>query len=354
MALSRAQGAMIEKARSLGGGGQGVALTEGACAYVVGTMVADLGLKDQFPELDCVLPAFFGESPVESLELSGVDFFPLLERLIDLVPDADTYFVSLAKLHKTRLKYEKILMSQPLPTLEQVGPRALLEFGKLSPRALVDYIFWRKWIFDIDNRSGQETGYLFEPIIAGAIGGVATSAAKSPVRRFENPKKGRQVDCIKADRAYEFKLRVTIAASGQGRWREELEFPRDCRESGFVPVLVVLDGTPNPKLKELCKAFEAGEGEVYVGEAAWNHLNELAGPTMSAFLERYVHGPLDALLEGGPGALQSLSIRMEATDIEIAIGEETFKIIRNGEVMDDGDADLPQLPEDVDEEIVGP
>ena len=219
MALSRAQRAMIEKARAIGGGAQGVALSEGACGYIVGTIVSDLGLEEEFPEFDHELPSFFGEHSMMTLEVPGVAFTPLLERLIGLVPDADTYFVSLAKLHKTRLKYERILKSQPLPTLEQVGPRALLEFGKLSPEALTAYIFWRKWIFDIDNRSGQETGYLFEPIIAGAIGGVSASARRSPVRRHESSDKGRQVDCIKGDRAYEFKLRVTIAASGQGRWR---------------------------------------------------------------------------------------------------------------------------------------
>ena len=289
-----------------------------------------------------------------TLEAPGVAFLPLLERLIGLVPDADTYFVSLAKLHKTRLKYEKILKSQPLPTLEQVGPRALLEFGKLSPEALVAYIFWRKWIFDIDNRSGQETGYLFEPIIAGAIGGVSASARRSPVRRHESSDKGRQVDCIKGDRAYEFKLRVTIAASGQGRWREELEFPRDCRESGFVPVLVVLDGTPNPKLRELCRSFESDDGEVYVGEAAWKHLNELAGPTMSAFLERYVHGPLAALLEGVPAVLPPLSIRMDENDIEIGVGGESFKIAREGESVGETDGGNTNLPDDVDDEAPGP
>ena len=123
------------------------------------------------------------------------------------------------------------------------------------------------------------------------------------------------MDCVKDNRAYELKLRVTIAASGQGRWREELEFPRDCRESGFVPVLVVLDGTPNPKLHELCRAFMSEDGECYVGDAAWSHLNELAGPTMSAFLDRYVHGPLDALLEEAPQVLQALSVRIDSNDI---------------------------------------
>jgi hypothetical protein len=29
-----------------------------------------------------------------------------------------------------------------------------------------------EWLYDIDNRSAQETGYLFEPILAAAIGGI--------------------------------------------------------------------------------------------------------------------------------------------------------------------------------------
>ena len=36
------------------------------------------------------------------------------------------------------------------------------------------------------------------------------------------------MDCLCNDRAYEIKIRMTIAASGQGRWGEELEFPEDC------------------------------------------------------------------------------------------------------------------------------
>lgn len=34
MGLNQAQRAMVEKARAVGAGGQGVALTEGACAYI--------------------------------------------------------------------------------------------------------------------------------------------------------------------------------------------------------------------------------------------------------------------------------------------------------------------------------
>ena len=351
MALSQAQLAMVEKARTIGGGAQGVALSEGACVYILGTIVTDLNLAAHFPELPRKLPGFFGSGPIESLEVGGIPFLPLLERMISLTPDADTYFASLAKLHKTRLKYGRILKTQPIPTMEQVGPRALLEFGKLSPRALVAFLFWRKWIFDIDNRAAQETGYLFEPIIAGAIGGVSASARRSPIRRHRSPGKGRQVDCVKDNRAYEFKLRVTIAASGQGRWREELDFPRDCRESGFVPVLVVLDATPNPKLSELCRAFESEHGEVYVGEAAWKHLNEMAGSTMAEFLERYVYGPTQMLLEETPRRLPTLTLRMGSEDVSVGVGEESFSIVR--EIEGEAD-DVASLPDDVDEEAPGP
>lgn len=58
---------------------------------------------------------------------------------------------------------------------------------------------------------------LFEPILAAALGGVPFPAKKSPVKRAEDPTKGRQVDCVVDRDAYEFKIRVTIAASGQGR-----------------------------------------------------------------------------------------------------------------------------------------
>ena len=353
MALSKAQMSMVEKARTIGAGTQGVVLSEGACVYILGTIVADLDLKAEFPEIPRELPVFFGAAgTIGDLEVPGIPFLPLLERLVGLTPDADTYFVSLAKLHKTRLKYERILNTQPIPTMEQVGPRALLEFGKLSPQALAALLFWRKWMFDIDNRAAQETGYLFEPIIAGAIGGVPASARRSPIHRHGIPGKGRQVDCIKDDHAYEFKLRVTIAASGQGRWREELDFPRDCRESGFVPVLVVLDATPNPKLRELCRAFESEKGEVYVGEAAWKHLDKMAGPTMAAFLDRYVYGPTQTLLEEAPRSLPTLTLRMDAKDISVGIGKESFNIIR--EIGGQSEDDVESLPDDVDEETPGP
>jgi len=57
---------------------------------------------------------------------------------------------------------------------------------------------------------------------------------------------------------YEFKIRVTIAASGQGRWAEELSFPEDARAAGFDPMLVVFDSTDNEKLAQLCEGLSGG------------------------------------------------------------------------------------------------
>lgn len=299
------------------------------CAFLIGRMLLDLDRRKEFPEIPATLPPLFSNGPAAELVLPGVDGKELFSRVAASVRDADTYFACLAALQKARLKYERILSAQPLPTLEQVGPRALLQFGRLTSEALVSLLFWRKWFFDIDNRAGQETGYLFEPVIAYAIGGTPAPASRSPIKRHRDRKKSRQVDCIIDERAYEFKIHVTTAASGQGRWQEELDFPIDCRKSRFKPVLVCMDGTPNPKLEALKAAFLAQDGEVHIGECAWAHLDSLAGETMSAFLERYVRGPIVSLLRHGDKPPRDLTARADTNSIEIAIGSERLRIARD-------------------------
>jgi len=234
--------------------------------------------------------------------------------------------------------------------LEQVGPRGLLQYGKLTPSALAGLLFWRKWFYDIDNRAGQETGYLFEPVIAHAIGGTPAPANSSPVKRATNKSKGRQVDCLRERRACELKIRVTIAASGQGRWREELDFPVDCRESGYVPVLVVLDGTSNPKLTELSAAFEREGGEVYTGDLAWEHLESLAGDTMSRFLDKYVRAPINKLIEEEPTALPELTARLGAGTLLITVGDEALSINRREGEPENG---RDETPDDAVDKVIG-
>ena len=130
---------------------------------------------------------------------------------------------------------------------------------------------------------------------------------------------------------------MTIAASGQGRWREELDFPEDCRYSGLVPVLVVLDATRSPKLDELRTAFLSARGEVYIGLDAWTHLKELAGRTMARFLEKYVHEPLQALLAHEPDELPNLTMAMSPDRLTIRVGQEQFTIARTAPASDDAD-----------------
>lgn len=236
--------------------------------------------------------------------------------------------------------------------MDQVGPRGLLQYGQLSAEALTGFLLWRKWMYDIDNRAAQETGYLFEPIIANAMGGVPASAKKSPVRRHRDTTKGRQVDCIRGKHAYELKLRVTIAASGQGRWQEELDFPVDCRESGYVPVLVVFDPTPNPKLDELRAAFRDAGGQEYVGEAAWQHLEAAAGPTMAAFLEKYARQPLQALLEARADQVPDIQMSMTREAFTLYVAGETYEVERAPGPPPE--TEEPRLiPEDVEEELPG-
>jgi len=189
MALTQSQRSLIEKARVLGSGAEGHMLSDEVCSYLLAVIVSDLGLGAKFPEIRLPPPGFFSTADIERLTLAGVKFEPLAERLVSLDRDSDTYFACLANLHKRRLKYQRILRSQPIPTIDQVGARGLLQFGSLTPRALGALLFWRKWLYDIDNRAAQETGYLFEPIIAYAIGGAPISAKPDQTggRREEGP-----------------------------------------------------------------------------------------------------------------------------------------------------------------------
>lgn len=163
MALTKTQSAVWEKARTLGGGRQAVALDEAQCAYLVARTVLDLGLSASFPQVPAGTAEFYSEHAMDALRLPSVPALPLFEQLVAADRDADMYFACLAALHKARLKYATILKTQQLPSLEQVGPRGLLQYGAITPGALAALLVWRKWMFDIDNRAGQETGYLFEP-----------------------------------------------------------------------------------------------------------------------------------------------------------------------------------------------
>lgn len=330
MALSRAQSAAFEKARALGAGGQAISLSDSAVRALVAITARDLDLPS-LVGLDSMDAREFYEIAPRDVSLDGViSELDAYDTLLQVgPPDTDTYFLSLAALHRARLKFANIFSLQAIPLLEQVGPRGLLQYGDLSAEALGSLLILRKWMYDIDNRAAQETGYLFEPVMAGAMGGSPIPASSSPVRRGGTGR-GRQVDCLRGKDAYEIKIRVTIAASGQGRWAEELSFPADCEASGYIPNLVVLDGTENPKLSELAEAFVGHGGRAFVGADAWAHLEAEAGSTMSVFIEKYIRDPFDELLQRTPAEMPELRLRLRSDTIHLQIGSETLHVDRNG------------------------
>ena len=235
-----------------------------------------------------------------------------------------------------------------MPTMVQVSPRALMEYGRVEPQALASWLTWRKFFYDLDNRAAQETGYLFEPILAAAIGGEPKGARTKVVTRTNDPSKGRQVDCWKATPgrpplAYEFKLRVTIAASGQGRIGEEHQFAVDCKNSGAIPVLVILDPTPNPTMAGLKAVYEANGGHAYIGDEAWAHLETEAGEVMARFIEIYVRAPVTEIsnfektILGNSTkkhiGLLDFGARVSAGKLRIALGTHERVIARHEDPM---------------------
>lgn len=108
------------------------------------------------------LPNVSIEEAINYLQLSGSTN---TENVIYL------YLKNLSELWRRRFKFYNILKTQPFPLTEQIGPRCLLEYGNCEDTLLFSWMSWRKFIYDIDNRSAQETGYLFEPILASCLGG---------------------------------------------------------------------------------------------------------------------------------------------------------------------------------------
>lgn len=276
-----------------------ISLSDDEMCALVEVILHDLGARDLALDMGAVdrdVGSYF-ERPLSSLKKNPfkLPFWEVFYAARAQIQDFVTYFKCLCEMHKRRVKYDLILSRQPMPTSDQIAPRVLLEYGATDAAILATWMTWRKWLFDLDNRAGQETGYLFEPILAASLGGVSYGASKSPIRRRGDAAKGRQVDCIVDRDAYEFKIRVTIAASGQGRFAEELTFVEDCVASDYRPVLIVLDPTSNPRLGELSRAFVNAGGVIFIGEDAWAHLEERAGPTMATFLEQYVRRPISQI-----------------------------------------------------------
>ncbi len=337
MTLSQSDLSKLEDARTVGGN-PSVSLSDVEMVNLLKLVANDLDLDvpDQLVCTDCdkKLESGFFDIGITNLGCSKLEstfsLDEILKRTLGEYAEDDrnifTYYSLLVQLHSYRRKFEKVCNVQEIPELETVIPRGLLEVGKFDEESLVSWLTWRKFLYDIDNRSAQTTGYLFEPILTEAIGGASYSSSKSPIERTSR-KGSRQVDCIVGDTAYEFKMRVTIAASGQGRFREELQFAEDAYNSDYTPVLLVLDPTPSKKLTKLSNEFKQYGGDAFTGEEAWDHLEQKAGDTLSEFLEKYVRGPISDIDENKQH-FESLAIDYGDEDgsIIVSIGDKEIHL----------------------------
>jgi len=313
----------------------------------------DYDVASEFGSVE--VPDFFAVVEEAQWEASKVD----PQRAVAWLEAQDrhnaVYLELLVRLFARRLKYRLILSKQAFATSDQVGPRTLLEHGLLDHGALSSLVVWRKWMMDIDNRSGQETGYLYDAIVARALGGSSYGSRNSPISRKPRRRGGkspgrRQVDCVVEDGhafyAYEVKIRLTDAASRQGRLHEELTFPADCSYSDHVPRLMVFDPTQCDTLDQVTQAFIDAGGQVYLGPEAYDHIRVTAGPAQAEFLRRYVAEPLkhyeDTIPDFGVGrALADLRLSASPDAIQFEVeGYEPYVIERDVDpqtVIDDLD-----------------
>ena len=348
--LNKQTRSLVNSVRVLGDGPLSVYLNDDELLRLCAVIAVDLGEEKLVSDIATVeeLAQGYYATPLAWFKQPVPVIFSFEHKFLELrdaIDDFITYFKGLCELHKRRLKFKLILENQAFPQMEQIVPRCLLEYGMRPSEALATWLVWRKWLYDIDNRSAQETGYLFEPILAAAIGDVPYAAKKSPVKRTDQPTKGRQVDCLDGKLAYEFKMRVTIAASGQGRFQEELDFARDCHGSGFTPVLLVLDPTPSARLDDLAAEYTKYGGTAYTGDDAWKHLEEKAGAVMGKFVEKYVRNPLREV-DSGYGNLQPLYLANSGSVIEVQIGMESFSIARPGAQLIPAEVDDSRMLEE--------
>ena len=86
-----------------------------------------------------------------------------------------------------------------------------------------------------------------------------------------------------------------------------------------------------------------------MGDEAWAHLEEAAGPTMSRFLQIYVREPIESLLAEGEEDFGDLHLSHTLGHITIVIDGETLTIDRAPAEVDAAD----EMPEDVAEQLPG-
>lgn len=107
------------------------------------------------------------------------------------------------------------------------------------------------------------------------------------------------------------------AASGQGRFSEELSFPYEAHVAGLKPILIVFDSTPSTLLGKL-KAKYVEEGGAYaIGEDAWNMLSDRAGDEMGKFIVKYIKPPISKMEDANINLPQDIQLSVASEKLSI-------------------------------------
>ena len=296
--LTPGQRRLIARARKLGAGKTATKLDDASLAGVMGFLERDLaepGAIRSLPDRARPSKGYFETDPL----------FPALRRdirfnleqayleALEVMEDFERAFECLCEIQLRRVKFA----TQPLPAISSIAYRGLLEDGILSTSATSTMMRLRKHLYDIDNRAAQEAAYMHMKIIAHALRGRSFTSRNSPIRKSADLFKRRSVDCIVGNRAYDFKGRLTEAPSKRARFEDELMFPRDCSISGHQPVLLAFNQEPGERSTRLIEAYQRYEGLALIGDDAWNHLRQEAGPVMTRFIDTYMIEPMEVLTE---------------------------------------------------------
>ena len=101
---------------------------------------AELGLSD------IEIPNDYYQIPIKWFSTSEIPhassevLLHVLDNAVRKHPDFALYIQNLCALHRRRVKYQRILETQPLAQAEQIGPRSLLEFGSCDLELLFSWM----------------------------------------------------------------------------------------------------------------------------------------------------------------------------------------------------------------------
>ena len=135
MPLSTAQSSTYQAILNPGSSSQAVRLSADHVRALIYIAARDTGV-DGLPDPTSTVPGLFDDDFDLTFSFPGPPPRQLFELALSLNAELETYVGCLATIHKFRLKYRQVLSTQSFATMDQVGPRALLQYKQLDNRSL--------------------------------------------------------------------------------------------------------------------------------------------------------------------------------------------------------------------------